>query len=191
MLGFTVTITAQEKYAVLITGDYAAKNIPKSSQWNQGKSDPAEEFWYDTYLMWEMLTKPIDQGGKGFSDENVFVLFTDGIDYYFEGIYDRYKPPIGKTVTDYPATKANVELVFNGLADGTDGFPKVSADDYLLVWAYGYNKAVADEASTHIYSYLMNNEQLSYEEFIILINQINCNNKIINPDSFPNKTISK
>ena len=64
---------AQEKYAVLITGDYAAEGIPIEEQWGQGDTDAAKvEFWYDTYLMWEMLVYE-----KGYSNENVFVLFAD------------------------------------------------------------------------------------------------------------------
>ncbi len=67
----TFSATAQHKYAVLITGDYAAKEpeIPLANQWNQGQGRGPlgmMEFWNDTYLMWEMLQ------AKGYSRENIF-----------------------------------------------------------------------------------------------------------------------
>ena len=113
---------AQEKYAVLITGDYAATSysVPLADQWNdgQGKGDYGfDEFWNDTFLLWEMLQK------KGYSQDNIFVLFAGGNDFTFPEQDIRYKPGQGVTVTDYSASIANVNLVFNGLANGTGGFP--------------------------------------------------------------------
>ena len=74
------TIDAQNKYAVLITGDYRPNDrISLENQWNEGVvSNPRGnlEFWHDTYLMWEMLQD------KGFKRENIFVVFADGADYY-------------------------------------------------------------------------------------------------------------
>ena len=191
MLGFTVTITAQEKYAVLITGDYAAKNIPKSSQWNQGKSCPAEEFWNDTYLMWEMLVFE-----KGYSDENVFVLFADGEDFYFEGIAPRYTPGLHDYdhVTDYPAIKDSVELVFNGLANGSNGLPLVTEDDFLFVWTFDHGGPGDTCPHPHedtVYLCLMNNEKIWDWEFAALTDQINCNKKFANFENYSNITFSE
>ena len=54
-------LDAQNKYAVLITGDYSAEYIPQRSRWNQCDDEesrrPMQEFWNDTYLMWELLKK--------------------------------------------------------------------------------------------------------------------------------------
>ena len=129
---------AQEKYAVLITGDYAATSysVPLSDQWNGGqdKGDYGfDEFWNDTFLLWEMLQE------KGYSQDNIFVLFAGGEDFQPEWIADRYKPvdPL-VTVTDYSASIANVNLVFNGLANGTGGFPQVTEDDFLFVWTFDH-----------------------------------------------------
>ncbi len=56
--GISQLANGQEKYAVLITGDYAATGIPASEQWNHGQDrgvNGFDEFWNDTFLMWEML----------------------------------------------------------------------------------------------------------------------------------------
>lgn len=36
-ISYSATSLAQEKYAVLITGDYAAQGIPLENQWNNGQ----------------------------------------------------------------------------------------------------------------------------------------------------------
>lgn len=72
--GISLLANAQEKYAVLITGDYAATSyVPLSDQWNggQGKSTYGfDEFWNDTFLMWDFefaaLTNQINTNKKVF-----------------------------------------------------------------------------------------------------------------------------
>nr|NQU90937.1 hypothetical protein [Bacteroidota bacterium] len=82
---------AQEKYAIIIGGnmDPDAQYIPTSQQWNSGNGAGQygfDEFWNDTYLMWEMCV--ID---KDYTDANVHVLFGDSTDFTFSGQDDRYK----------------------------------------------------------------------------------------------------
>lgn len=43
----TTFVHAQEKFSVLITGNY--DDFPNPSQWN------GDEYWNDTFLMWELL----------------------------------------------------------------------------------------------------------------------------------------
>jgi hypothetical protein len=129
-------VKSQEKYAVLITGEYAAN--PEgfdSTGHNDEEKGPMDEFWNDTFLMWELLQT------KGFSPENIFVLFANGVDHpENDELYAaRYRPPQFITVTDYDATIESVELVFNGLRHGTSGFPKVTQDDFLFVWTYNFD----------------------------------------------------
>lgn len=55
-VSLTATSFAQQKYAVLITGDYAGMyySVPLSDQWNGGQGKGTygfDEFWNDTYLM--------------------------------------------------------------------------------------------------------------------------------------------
>lgn len=130
----TVSVQAQEKYAVLIIGDDTAKalEIPSSHYWNGGLIPPEEnndEFWNDTYLMWEMLQN------KGFNPNNIFVLFANGSDHHPE--YSRYNP--GNTIiTNYPARKQYLENLFSDLQNGTNNKPKITEDDFLFVWVFDH-----------------------------------------------------
>ena len=147
------TANSQQKYAVIITGDYAAN---KGSWYvnNDRDSTAKEAFWNDTYLMWEMLLE------KGYTNENIFVLFADSSDYQPDWMYKRYIPqiwhhevipsPNGK-ITDYSATKENVEMVLTGLADGSNGFPQLTQDDFLYVYTFGHGyHAVTEPGGTEI-----------------------------------------
>ncbi|MEZ5081850.1 MAG: hypothetical protein R2750_00085 [Bacteroidales bacterium] len=61
------TSFSQEKYALLITSDNNAINVPSEDQWNNGLGIGDygyDEFWNDTYLFWEVLYDK-----KGYSDE--------------------------------------------------------------------------------------------------------------------------
>ena len=146
------TIDAQNKYAVLITGDYRPNDrISLENQWNEGVvSNPRGnlEFWHDTYLMWEMLQD------KGFKRENIFVVFADGADYYSSN--PRYQPPTGYTVTNYPADFSSIKSVFDGLRNGI-GFPKVTEDDFLFVWTFSHG---THELDNHYGILLLNDDVL-------------------------------
>ncbi len=169
---------AQEKYAVLITGDYAAEGIPIEEQWGQGDTDtPMVEFWYDTYLMWEMLVYE-----KDYSDENVFVLFADGIDYSIGNtwMWERYRAEISHEeyfpITDYSATIENVEDVFNGLTTGTGGFPQVTEDDFLFVWIFDHGGPGPGQPDPAYFCLLDGN--MYDHEFAALTDQIQANKKV-------------
>jgi hypothetical protein len=53
------TLSAQEKYAIIIGGNMnPGTTIPATEQWNNGNGAGQygfDEFWNDSYLMWEML----------------------------------------------------------------------------------------------------------------------------------------
>ncbi|MCD4697759.1 MAG: hypothetical protein K8S16_16160, partial [Bacteroidales bacterium] len=76
-------LNAQQQYALLIAGDYKPGiEIPNNHKWNNGADmDPVkgyDEFWNDTYLMWELLyNDPI----TGYSNDNIDVLFANNEDY--------------------------------------------------------------------------------------------------------------
>ncbi len=170
---------SQEKYAILITGDQAGKGIPENEQWNLGQDKGEkgyDEFWNDTYLMYETLLD------KGFTAENIIVLFADGDDFYIEATWvaDRYRPVQGVSVTDYAATKENVELVFNGLANGSNGFSKINEEDFLFVWTFGHGGPGLEcgpATDREVYMVLINDVIRDYE-FASLTNQINCDKKV-------------
>lgn len=172
VLSITHLANAQEKYAVLITGDYAATSygVPLSDQWNggQGKSTYGfDEFWNDTFLMWEMLQE------KGYSQDNIIVLFADGNDFTFPLQADEYKPDPGVTVTDYSASIANVNLVFNGLANGTGGFPQVTQDDFLFVWTFDHGGGSGGNSTLYLIDGLITDD-----DFAALTNPIAANKKV-------------
>jgi len=144
----TMSLFSAEKYAVLITGEYAAPNFPvdeakpseyilnEDGEWEKN-DNPHPSFWNDTYLMWEMLIK------KGYKDENIFVLFAGGKDYWDEDgvqLAERYTPqniyPQDPefTITDTCATYDAVEWV----AEELQG--KLADDDFLFLWTceHGY-----------------------------------------------------
>ena len=52
-----ISLVQAENYAVLITGSHLDSTDGENLSWNGGNSDPGgfDEFWNDTFLMWEML----------------------------------------------------------------------------------------------------------------------------------------
>ncbi len=170
------SLTAQEKYAVLITGDYAAASRSYTTLWNNGVgisgngySYGFDEFWNDTYLMWEMLIN------RGYSNENIIVLFADGEDFYKDHSWvdERYRPNDGKIVTDYDATIGNVQMVFNGLANGTHGMPQVTSNDFLFVWTFDHGTGSGGDS----YLCLLDGNMSDYD-FAALTDNINANKKV-------------
>ncbi len=121
-----------QKYAVIITGDspgdgYQGQFANPNSNYN--------EFWNDTYLMWEMLVTKF-----GFDHNKVFVLYAEGSDYASQN--PRYTVAhsglLIDHITDFPATVLKVNTVLSGLADGSNGIPQVTADDFLFVFTFGH-----------------------------------------------------
>ena len=163
-------VSAQEKYAVLITGDYAGVGIPPKEQWNNGEGkgpdDSYYEFWKDTYLMWEMLVAK-----KGYSDENVFVLFADGIDFPVSHSWVNIRYSAEKYsldhITDFSAYIANVQTVFNGLRTGQNGFPQITENDFLFVWTFDHGNGSGGNS----YLLLMDGS-MSDDAFVALVNII-------------------
>jgi len=159
---------AQNKYAVLITGDYAAKGVPEQYRWNKGGDKdhrPPEEFWHDTFLMWKMLQT------KGFDRDNIFVLFADGVDY--ESDNPLYIPPIGDTVTNDSATISNVTNLFTDLRNGFHGRPRLTEDDFLFVWVFDHGQ----EENNHSFIFLLDG-LMSDTELSSLLDVIPTNRKV-------------
>ena len=165
----SISMNAQNKYAVLITGDYRHDvKIPLEQQWNEGiMSDSIGnlEFWHDTYLMWELLQN------KGFERENIFVCFADGADY--TSINPRYQPPLNISVTDYPADFNHIKSVFEGLHNGV-GFPKVTEDDFLFVWTFSHG---SHELDGHYSLFLLDFDVLRDDTLSSWVNNIPAHKK--------------
>ncbi len=107
------------RYAVLISGDLADTGF--------------DEFWNDVVLMRQMLLD------SGFQDQNIFVLYGNGNDYFDANRPNpMYRP--APAITDFPANTANVTTVFNGLANGDPGnnIPQMMEEDFLFVWTFDH-----------------------------------------------------
>lgn len=128
-LGFCMQSPAQspQKFAVIITGDSPGDGY--QGQFAIPNSD-YDEFWNDTYLMWEMLVTKF-----GFNNDKVFVLYATGDDYASQN--PRYTvsnsgiPGLTK-ITDFSASKSHVEEVLGGLAT------QLTNDDFLFVFTFGH-----------------------------------------------------
>jgi hypothetical protein len=152
MFSLNSALYAQQKYALLIGGDYhPGSEIPVGHQWNNGNDlDPVkgwDEFWNDTYLMWELL---YDDPISSYSDENITVLFAQGIDYTFPNQYGRYKSSYMfdiPSITDGEATKINVMDALD------DMILNINPEDYLFIWimSNGGNTDPADNVYSYVY----------------------------------------
>ena len=136
---------AQQKYAILITGDNDALNVPVNDQWNSGlgMGDYGyDEFWNDTYLFWEIL---YDQ--KDYLNENIYVLYDEGVDLSFSEQADRYNAleTYGFNITDQSATQSNIQGIFNTLAN------TITENDFLFVWVMSHGGT--DAQGSYFYSY--------------------------------------
>jgi hypothetical protein len=89
-----------------------------------------EEFWSDTCWMYKTLRD------AGYSAENIYVLYGDGNDH------DSDNPEYqnADTITDFPASYAWVDNVFDGLMNGdsANGIVKMESSDSLLVWTFDH-----------------------------------------------------
>ena len=125
-----------KKYAILITGCKPSVGISDNPNPNIIGSDfsnhPFDEFWNDTYLMWELLTQQYE-----FSNENVKVLYYAGNDWQNIGsgsTNDRYKASkyFLEKITDYPADTNTITQVFTDLKN------VMTDEDFLFVWTFGH-----------------------------------------------------
>jgi hypothetical protein len=151
LIGLNSAVIAQQKYALLIGGNYLPGNeIPVEHRWNNGQNmDPVkgyDEFWNDTYLMWELL---YDADFYGYSNDNINVLFgDDGTDYTFDGQDIRYKASYHDLdfITDDTAKKSDV-------MSALDGYTNLTENDYMFIWimSNGGNTIPENGGDSYIY----------------------------------------
>ncbi len=148
-----------EKYAVLISGCEA----------DSGK----DEFWNDVVAVRKALLK------NGFPIENIYVLYADGKDYRQPNPVNNWYnnpdlKPLKNSVTDFAATKVKVSDVFNGLANGTNGMPRLQPQDLLFIWTFGHGLTLL------ISWYLkLNDGYMNNKDFANLVNKIPYDKRII------------
>jgi hypothetical protein len=142
-------LNAQQKYALLIGGDYKpGTEIPINHKWNNGLNmDPDkgyDEFWNDTYLIWELLWNH----KYGYSNDNIEVLFAEGIDYTFPLQDNHYSAlqTYGFNITDGAATRTNVLFALDELANA-------APEDYVFIWimSNGGNTDPAENVWSYVY----------------------------------------
>lgn len=168
-------------YAIIITGDTptSSSNSPVKN-WNNAQGANSyggyDEFWNDTYMMWETLYS------MGFEDENIFVLYGDGDDY--NSANERYRAfdNFGlSSITDYSATTQNVNNIFNWLANGntSQGIPQMTNDDFLFIYTFDHGNSSGNNNSTLILmdGYITDTDfasladQLSYDKRVVWMQQ--------------------
>lgn len=129
-------------YAVLIIGD--SPNLERS--YNGGRDPVYDEFWNDTYLMWEILyTKTGMQDSSSSVVGQIRVLYADGVDY--PGATWRYRAdnpnhPVLR-VTDYSATYVDVANIFTWLRDGNQqqAIPHpMNEYEELFCWTFDHGR---------------------------------------------------
>lgn len=153
------------KYAVLISGDWAESGF--------------DEFWNDVVLIREMLL------ANNFEEQNIFILYADGNDFVdATRTYARYdpvamnRPPRANrpaSFTDYPATKAEVQAVFDGLANGdnTRGIPKMTENDFLFVWTFDHGRATGGHSTLSLWGI-----DIRDDEFASAVDAIPCRSRV-------------
>ncbi len=108
--------------------------------WNAGSEEKGDgvydDFWNDTYLMWELLYK------NGWPDENIHVLYGDGEDWP-NNKNPRYQAPVEegiRKITDTSAYYHDVVDIFNALASGDPdaGIEPMGPKDNLFVWTFDH-----------------------------------------------------
>ena len=164
---------SQEKYAIIING-YSPFDEGKYAS-SGDTSDPKliyYEFWNDIYLMWETLLN------KGYSDQNIYVHYSEGIDHTEEypDYQRRYFPAKNNYtyMTDYNAYKAHVDNVLSGLANGSNGFPKIQEDDFLFVYIFGHGKPGAIQLPP-----FEQDDFIMWSKFNEYLDNIACHRKLI------------
>ena len=152
---------AQNKYAVLITGDPKPRgNVPPGEQWPGGDGEN-NEFWNDTFLFHEMLVTKFN-----YSEQNVHVLYAGGSAYNPLGYPARY---VSGNFVDDASSTGNVMQAFQSLQS------TMNEHDFLFVWVFSHGwKDQFGEA----YFYL-NDTIMTATTFASLINPIPAAKKVI------------
>lgn len=177
LLATVGTLTAQEKYAVIIGGKMnPGSSIPAAEQWNGGQSPGAygfDEIWNDLYLAWEMLITETKPFGKGYHVDNVNVLFGDypAQDFTFDQQDGRYQAGENDQpyVVDEDAQKSTIANRFTAMSN------TITEDDFLFVWIMGHGGS--DATGHYFYSY--DNQKIYASELATWLGSISAHRKVI------------
>ena len=168
------TLNAQEKYAIIIGGNMnPGTTIPATEQWNNGNGAGQygfDEFWNDTYLMWEMLVFD-----KEFTDANVHVLFgQNGQDFTFYEQDIRYQAikHLGyDVVTDANSNRQTIASTFTTLAS------TITEDDFLFVFVMSHGGTNPFTGKSYFYSY--DNQKVYDSDMATWLGNIAAHKKVV------------
>lgn len=160
-LSLSFQLSAQKYYAVIISGDEVTDKTPSGEN----------AFWNDAFILNEYLIN------KGLDKEQIFFLYGNGDDINVFPYNDRYLPlPFPEPpLTDYAATRSNVQNIFNWLATGSNPeIPQMQYNDVLIVLVLGHG------AGQNYSSYMLLMDGIMYDtEFASLVKQVPCKKRII------------
>jgi len=121
-------VDGQNKYAVLITGNPNPTGdgvVPPEHQWNSGGE--SNEFWNDTYLLYEILLK------FNYQKENIHVMYAGGDPNLPTYYPSRYTKLINSLNNQLGAAEFNgVVNIFHGLQE------IMNEHDFLFVWVFSH-----------------------------------------------------
>ena len=139
------TTTGRRKVAFLISGDTAATGF--------------NEFWTDVVIMYRILQI------RGYNE--IYVLYANGRD--FNPGWSKYV----ESMTDFPATKDKVNMIFDALATGNSelGIDPLGPDDILFVYTF-------DHGASNGKLCLWNHQYYSPAEMAGKVKNINCQTKM-------------
>jgi hypothetical protein len=159
ILALVITITTHlhaEPSVVIITGCLAGKLVTET--YAAAKDTvKRDEFWNDSYLMWELFYKNYHWPEKKAGDDYDGIHFLYGWGGDFKSTSPRYQPAAQTdgtvpSITDYPAYRQDVTNIFNWLAigDSGQGIPAMTNVDPLFVYTSDHGSIEGDHSTLRV-----------------------------------------
>jgi hypothetical protein len=150
-----------ENYAVLITG--CEPNLPPVTP-------EYDQFWNDTYLMWESLWQ------FGWKDENIFVLFGNGADW--DTTNQRYSPRLqNQSDPRFPIVITDDSAYYDDVVETFDYLEQTMTNsDFLFIWTFDHGR-ISSLGDTILC--LMGGDSIPDYEFADMLNDIPFNKRVI------------
>ena len=191
----SISAIAQKKYAVLITGDYAAKEpeVPLSDQWNEGQDRDSDDYVYDYwddvvteqpegYVVDEYgnveISTPegfawlscVVNGNNGCAPDNFkgrTVRLTSDINLEADGL--RNFTPIGNSDNRFMGTFDGEGHDIDGLLMD-NGYPLSPTEGDMALFGYLYNGTVKNlNINSCGYCFFYNSPELPYYSVLVAI----------------------
>jgi hypothetical protein len=169
--------------AVLICGDTPdLESQTERKTWNGGVNYQwtYDEFWNDTYLMWEIMwaNECYNLHGAAPGSDHIQVLYGEGEDWSGKGFrYDPWEQQgIDEDITDYSAYYQDVANIFNWLAYGGGGHAPMTGQDNFFCWTFDHGDSGTVNGVYHSYLCLMDTPMRD-DDFANRTDQISCKNK--------------